>query len=491
MADEAFDQSAPTWASAVATESYSAHDGSAPPSAREARARAAAASRLSAPARIKFFEELILSHQTLDHIYQGLIDAIHLPGRRRMIFLYGPTGVGKSTVLNRIVRHYELAREQALDAKVWNPGHLPILRMDVPAMGERAVSFLDIYERLLTIAQEPLIEHKTASERSQIWRSPAGGKHARERDLRWALESMIRHRQPTAILLDEAQHFAEHRSANGIESQLNCLASLASIGHVTWILAGSYELIPLQNRNAQLSSRSRHLHFPRYRLEKAADVKEFCRVVWFLSDLLPFDESPDLSRYWELLYRFSGGIVGIVKQWLLDALNLAIQEQATTVNEDHLRRTAYDLSQVSTIIQQAVKGETDIAAAQSAEVLRSIEAVTRLSQSGQSSQQALTSTSSPARPEPGPVTVPGMVPGAVAALVNTESSAASHSRAQSQRTGAQRSQKKTDIPANPPKQSSAARSLGSRGRRRVGERNPVRDPVGRPPDGTTSSRYRI
>lgn len=488
MADEAFDQSAPTWANTIATENYSAHDGSTPPSAREARARAAGASRLPAPARVKFFEELILSHQTLDHMYQGLLDAIHLPGRRRMIFLYGPTGVGKSTVLNRIVRHYEVACEQALGANVWNPGHLPILRMDVPAMGERAVSFLEIYERLLTIAQEPLIEHKSGSERSQIWRTSAGGKHARERDLRWALESMIRHRQPTAILLDEAQHFAEHRSSSGIDSQLNCLASLASIGHVTWILAGSYELIPLQNRNAQLSSRSRHLHFPRYRLEQAAEIKEFCRVVWFLSDLLPFDEPPDLSRYWELLYRFSGGIIGIVKQWLLDALNLAIQEQAATVTEDHLRRTAYDLSQVSTIIQQAVKGETDIAAAQSAAVLESIEAVTGSSQSsqlGQSSQRAL--TSSAARPEPVPVTVPG----AVAALVNTESSAANHSKAPSQRTGAQRSLKETDMPANPGKQSSAAQPSRSNRRRRVGERKPVRDPVGRPPDGTPNSRYRI
>jgi hypothetical protein len=296
---------------------------------------------------------------------------------------------------------------------------------------------------------------------------------------------MIRHRQPTAILLDEAQHFAEHRSSSGIESQLNCLASLASIGDVTWILAGSYELIPLQNRNAQLSSRSRHLHFPRYRLEQAAEIKEFCRVIWCLSDLLPFDESPNLVQYWELLYRFSGGIVGIVKQWLVEALNLAIQEQAATVNEDHLRRTAYDLSQVSTIIQQAVKGETDIAAAQSAEVLESIEAVTGSSQSGQSSQQAL--TSSPARTEP----VPATVPGTVAALVNTGSSPTSHAKTQSQRTGAQRSQKKPDLPANPQTQSSAAQSSRRNRRRRVGERNPVRDPVGRPPDGTPNSRYRI
>lgn len=446
----------------------------APRLTRDVLASVAAVSRLGPDARLKFFESQHLSHQTLDRLYQTINSVIRFPGRRSMIMLCGPTSVGKSTLFDRIVGGYERIREEAVKANTWNPGRIPVLRVNIPSMGDRPLGFIDIYERILEEAQEPLVEQKRASARAQIWRPRANNSHARERDLRWAVESMIRHRQPAAILLDEMQHLAEHRSSTGLESQLNCLKSLATIPGVTWVLAGSYELLQFHNRNAQLSARTRHLHFPRYKRESDADVEEFCRVVWDLGRLLPLEEPPDLMEHSELLYQYSGGIIGIVKTWLIDALKLAITEQATTLTADHLRQTAYDPSQLKTMLQQALKGETDIAEAQSEVMPEAIQAM-------------LTGSSADliARLAPAPATAPEPP---------TKKSPRS---ASAQRQDTSGSVRRGTTPSNPQVPEAETSTSPKKRRRRVGERNPVRDPATLPdqeqrlPNTPPAGRYRI
>lgn len=421
--------------------------------------------------RLAYFRSQLLSHRKLDDIYTELLDAIADPGDKRMALLYGPTRVGKTTALDKVVREYETKRDQAQMAGTWNPGHIPILRLAIPATGERPVSFRDIYWRILHAAQEPLIEQKRALEPVQAWKAGLPVRSASEADLRWAVESMLRHRRPAAVLLDEAQHLAQRRSAAALEAQLDCLKSLAEETRVIYVLAGSYELLSFRdNKNAQLIARSRNLHFSRYQLEEADDIKEFRRVVYSFGARLPFEHPPDLERHWQFLYRFSGGIVGVVKTWLYQALKLALTQDATTLTKEHLTRSAYELSQVNTIITQAVAGETALRLAEN--VLAKIDTSIGFS----------TFSSTPVPPRSGHRSERGVPP-----------TRAPDATQQTSLTSGQADEQHPD-----PARAAAAKAttpLSTRtrtaGRKRVGERKPGRDRAGLDPLTSGGSPYRI
>lgn len=433
---------------------------------------------LPAKERLTYFRNQLLSHQILERMYGSLMNAINDPGDARLIFLYGPTRVGKTTLLDRIVRDFEAKRLREHAAGAWNPGHIPILRLAIPATGERAVSFRDIYWRMLQVAQEPLIEQKRAAEQAQVWRSGVGARRASEADLRWAVESMVRHRQPAAILLDEAQHLSQRRSATAVEAQLDCLKSLADLTGIAWVLVGSYQLIGYQNRNAQLSARSRHLHFPRYRLEQEADVAEFRKIVRSFGARLPFERPPDLERHWQLLYRYSGGIVGVVKTWLCEALKLAIAEGAETLTVQHLRRSAYEPSQVATMIEQAWKGETALAHAAKPDVLKHINEKTGMALLSRGSASSL-ATATPAPP------ISSLMSEGPPQCENDSGPTLNPASAATDELGSYLES------ASKPAQSVTKRKLPKNGRRRVGERKPIRDRIGLAPNESAGRRYRV
>lgn len=423
--------------------------------------------------RLKYFYGQLLSHQRLDQMYTELMRAIEYPGDRLMVFLYGATRAGKTTLLHKVDDTYETKRREAQANGTWNPAHIPILRVAIPATGEKAITFREIYSRILSAAQEPLIEQKRAPGTVRAWNSRSTARQPSTDDLYWAVVSMVRHRQPAAILLDEAQHLALRRSAAALEAQLDCLKSLAEATGIVYVLAGSYELLSFRDNNAQLSSRSRYLHFSRYRLEQKTEAMEFRHIVYSFGQRLPFERPVDLERHWRLLYRYSGGIVGVVKVWLYEALKVALFEGATTLTVAHLKRSMYDLSQVFAMVQQAVEGETTLVeAAKIPEKLRT--------------PLGFKSTS----PAPGPSL------SATASALGTFlplAPLAAGVEAQRVPTPAQAGTPQSDQPVETtPTQHGARKSTSPRqGKKPVGERKPGRDRVGLDQSVTGGGSYRI
>lgn len=450
-------------------------------------------------ARLKYFWDYVTSHANLTHLHTIMTDAIRDPHDARLILLYGPTRVGKTTLLKRIERDHETRRLEAQSAGDWNPGHIPLLRFNIPATGEKAVTFSQIYMGLLQAAHEPLIHQKRAWNQAQTWKPSAGIRPAQEQDLHWAVKSMIQHRQPAVILLDEAQHVSVRRSNDAINAQLDCFKSLADETGIPWILAGSYELFSYQNRNAQLSSRSHHLHFPRYHIELDADVEEFKRVIGRLSQRLPLQEPANLEKQWEYLYRFSGGIIGIVKTWLYKALKRAIQENATTVTKEHLEFSTYEAGQILSMIAQAIDGETKLAEDASQETLDTIDMKTgytaflerRKSHKRRGSRAVRGSLPASAQmASEGRAAAPLHTSGA-SALPNSpnpvteESGEHGTDETTAVRAHATNTRQSTRQPTTQPT------TKGAKTKKPVGQRKPTRDPTGLAYDDTLRSPYRI
>src|SRR5436309_3504358 len=75
-------------------------------------------------ARCTYFENKVIAHPLLKTAYERLLSTIHQPAGESIIWVYGPTGVGKTTLIKRIVR--KLIEDAEKDMKR-DPGHIPVV----------------------------------------------------------------------------------------------------------------------------------------------------------------------------------------------------------------------------------------------------------------------------------------------------------------------------------------------------------------------------
>src|ERR1017187_177239 len=315
----------------------------------------------SPEARLGYFKSFTIAHPLLREADAALKQAIQEPTGWSLIFVYGPTGVGKTTLRRRVEKHLKEAMMEALRQ---DPGMLPVVSLEAPAPDSHQFSWKDYYLRALVELEEPLIDRKLTHTAHTSFRGGSGRALSDPRvpgiELRLALESTLIHRRPKAFFIDEAQHLAKMRSGRKLQDQLDSIKSLASITNTVHVLFGTYELLPFRNLSAQLSRRSIDIHFPRYRAERSGDYTAFRSVVFTLQRHLPLPGESDLLPHVEYCYERSIGCVGLVKDWLTRALALAINQGADAVSFKMLQKTAWPLDQSERMAREAVDGESEM-----------------------------------------------------------------------------------------------------------------------------------
>jgi len=315
------------------------------------------------PARLAYFCQKMIAHPKLVEADQALLSAIRTPGEAALIFVIGPSGVGKTTL--RLHVHHTLIEGAQLEM-TRDAGWLPVAGMEAVPPESRSFSWRDYYTRALIALQEPpeLIRAKSImnSDRNMA-ASPSGhpplfGATCSVATLRQSLELCLSHRRPSAFFIDEAQHLKKVASGRRLLDQMDIIKSLASMTHTLHVLLGTYELIGMTNLSAQLGRRSIVIHFPRYRFDCAAELRAFKRVVLTFQQYLPVTVPPDWSNDIEYLYERSGGCVGTLKGWLNRALAAALEAGGQTVTRQHLERVidSHGLLQMAREIEQ---GEAD------------------------------------------------------------------------------------------------------------------------------------
>jgi hypothetical protein len=315
-------------------------------------------------ARLGYFKSFTIAHPLLKEADAALKQAIQEPAGWSLIFVYGPTGVGKTTLRRRVEKQL---KESMMEALRQNPGLVPVVSMEAAAPDSSQFSWKDYYRRALLALDEPLIDQKlTCNVRSSFHnvRDTFGraltDPRAAGLELRLALESALIHRRPAAFFVDEAQHLAKMKSGRKLQDQLDSIKSLASLTNTVHILVGTYELLPFRNLSAQLSRRSIDIHFPRYRAERSDDYTAFRNVLFTLQRHLPLPGESDLLPHLEYCYERSIGCVGLVKDWLTRGLSLAMNQGANAVSRKILEKTAWSLDQSERMARETVDGESDV-----------------------------------------------------------------------------------------------------------------------------------
>lgn len=311
--------------------------------------------------RENYFESYTLAHPILKEVYTKIMQAIRTPAGAGLIFVYGPTGVGKTTLMARIEQH---SKEAALADLEKNPGQIPIAGIEAIAPDAGNFNWRDYYKRALIALEEPLINSKLKYGVPGVFRNEDGqiviASRASGADLRLALENALKHRKPAAFLIDEAQHLTKIVSGRKLQDQLDTIKSLANVAGTLHVLFGTYELLAFRNLSAQLSRRVMEIHFHRYMLDSDADIQAFQNVLFSFQRHLPTEDEPDLLRYWDFCYERSIGCVGLLKDWLTRALSVALKEEASTITLKHLEQEADSLSKCERIAKDVIEGEAEL-----------------------------------------------------------------------------------------------------------------------------------
>jgi len=268
-----------------------------------------------------------------------------------MVLVIGPSRVGKTTLIRLLEQRLFASSQEQMHR---DPSFIPFA--SITAAGPEASRFdwPTYYRAVLRGLQDPFVDGKTAT--------------IRTRELREAMESALTHRQPLAIIVDEAHHLAKASSGRRLQDQLDHLKYFENLTGVSHILVGTYEMRPFRTVNAQLACRSIDVHFPRYDAAKEEDVQLFQSTLWALQRQLPVEEEPLLAEHsWEFLYTRSIGCIGLLKLHLNRALSLALSEGAKTLTQAHLQQTALSEARVTLALRNAMESEAELGEAEGAD----------------------------------------------------------------------------------------------------------------------------
>jgi hypothetical protein len=310
-----------------------------------------------AEARLAYFErEVIIAHPRLAEVHSELVRVIRWPAGASLVFVYGPTGVGKTTL--RLGVQKKLIEEAMPDVGK-DPGRIPVAGMEVISPGSGRFNWKDYYARALEALSEPLVARKLEPNRPEPGRDGYGQsmRYGTEQALRKALEECLRHRQPMAFFNDEAQHFKKVSGGRRLLDQMDAIKSLSSLGATVHVLMGTYELVDLTDLSAQLSRRSCKIHFSRYRVDSDEDRTAFKSVLLTFQRYLPLAEAPDLVKEWAYLYEGCLGCVGVLKDWLNRALGEALRAEGEMLTRAHLEKCAEPTREWISMAQELEEGE--------------------------------------------------------------------------------------------------------------------------------------
>jgi hypothetical protein len=310
-------------------------------------------------ARLREFRSFTLAHPHLVAAREQLISALGGCAGNTIIFVVGPTGVGKTTLRAKVERDLTAdLKEQLLHDKE----RLPVVSVEASAPDTGNFSWREHFRRLLDVMREPLIDYKL-DRKGKPWGLgrpvfPSDpNPRASGAEYQHAVEQALRHRRPVAVLIDEAQHLAKMSSGRRLLDQLDVIKSIANCTRIPHILVGTYDLLAFRSLNGQLARRSVDIHFGRYRAERAIEATIFKNVVRSFEGQLPLQEPSNLVEAWEYLYERSIGCVGILKEWLDRSLARALQGGHKRIALKDLENCALAISRCDKIVSECCDGE--------------------------------------------------------------------------------------------------------------------------------------
>jgi AAA domain-containing protein len=304
------------------------------------------------------FKLYTMSHPKLKAMHEQVWRAIREPGGASLFFILGPTGVGKTTLVSRLMQQLTRDLQPQLEQ---DHERMAVAGIEAEAPTHGNYDFKQHFKRSLKALNEILIEYKLDLSWQSLETRKQGSIIINAKTnagaLRGSLEDSLKRRRPTAFFIDEAHHLGKVSGGRKFQDHLDVIKSLADTTETLHVLVGTYELQSLLNLSDQLSRRSLTFHFERYRPSRPADIKVFQNIIWNFQQRLPFPDQQDLREQSEYLMERSLGCVGILKGWIVRAADAALDGRVKTLTIDLLKRHEPTNAEWKSIATTLLEGE--------------------------------------------------------------------------------------------------------------------------------------
>ena len=319
-------------------------------------------------ARLGAFQQYKIKHPHLEEIDHLLMNAIQEHTSYSLLALYGPSGVGKSTVMKRIVQR---CREEEP-----NPSLVPVVVVQASPEDVGSQARLDFYRQVL----HQLRGHVAIRDRIlNLSLARSGGKKrtdpAEWLEIRDAVSYALDLVGVQAVCIDEAQHLMHADATHKPGVQLDWLKSLTNRSNLLYILIGNFSLYDFCHLNGQVARRMRDEHFPRYRLDQQRECENFIGALKLLLEQVPLRvDIPEMLTHWQWFGEWSIGCVGILSDWVVETVITLCRAGETTLTLQALTKHALKPDQRLRLETEARTGEWKIeqAKAQSAKELQQL-----------------------------------------------------------------------------------------------------------------------
>jgi hypothetical protein len=302
-------------------------------------------------AQLEAFKAVKVKHPRLAEVDQQVSQAIAEHAGYAHLLVYGPSGVGKSTMIHQIT--------ERLHADAPHRSVVPVVLVEARPSDTGTYVRLDYYRQVLTalkehvVVKELLVNIATAAKPTRTKRDATDWL-----DLREAVEHALVHLQVQAVVIDEAQHLMQGETRHRPVDQLDWLKSMTNRTNTLHVLVGTYEVCDFRNLNGQAARRGRDLHFPRYHVETVTERQAFVGAVRYLLAQVPLRcDTGALLERWRWLAEASVGCVGILKDWLVATVAATLHEGGTTLTSEALARYALQPAQRVRLELDARAGE--------------------------------------------------------------------------------------------------------------------------------------
>ena len=305
-------------------------------------------------ARLDAFIDFKVKHPRLEEMDQDLMRRIDSQRRYTILAVFGATGVGKSTVMQRVA---EKIRTEEPD-----PSVVPVVVIRARPEDVGTSARLDYYRQVLKqlqghVAVRDRVKNLplfTNPERKS--RDPAEWLEMREA-VQYAL-SLLRVK---VVFVDEAQHLMSVDTPHKPTAQLDWLKTFTEETNVLHVLVGNFDLYDCCHLNAQAARRMRDLPFHRYHLNNKTECEEFATALRTFLEEVPLEVDVDgLLSHWRWFGEWSLGCIGVLSDWLVETVDDLCKRGETTLTIEALKRHALQPDQRARMEIEAHTGERKV-----------------------------------------------------------------------------------------------------------------------------------